>query len=159
MATPYVAGIAAVLWRHLSAPTNTQVRSIIENSAEQVGALKQNFLAWAEYGRVNLHDALIDAGPGGGGGSGEGGDTTDPVISDVGSVNLNGNRFEITWTTDEAADSMVDFACCGPMSDDTLVTQHGMTFRGNKNVGYDYYVTSTNAAGLSTMAGPFYHQN
>ena len=159
MATPYVSGIAAMLFAHLLNPTNAQVRSSIENSAEVEGALGQNFQAWVQHGRVNLYEALMyDAGdppppPGGGG------DTTGPVISDVGSVNLNGNRFEITWTTDEAADSMVDFACCGPMSDDTLVTQHGMTFRGNKNVGYDYYVTSTNAAGLSTIAGPFFHQN
>ncbi len=159
MATPYVAGIAAVLWRHLSAPTNTQVRSIIENSAEQVGALKQNFLAWAKYGRVNLHDALIDAGPGGGGGSGEGGDTTDPVISDVGSVNLNGNRFEITWATDEAADSMVTFVCCGPSSDGEMVTQHSMTFRGGKGTEYHYTVTSTDASGNSTKSASFTHKN
>ncbi|MEE8567311.1 MAG: S8 family serine peptidase, partial [Anaerolineales bacterium] len=159
MATPYVAGIAAVLWRHLSPSTNTQVRSIIENSAEQVGALKQNFLAWSQNGRVNLHDALIDAGPGGGGGSGEGGDTTDPVISDVGSVNLNGNRFEIKWTTDEAADSMVTFVCCGPSSDGEMVTQHSMTFRGGKGTEYHYTVTSTDASGNSTKSASFTHKN
>jgi thermitase len=159
MATPHVSGIAAMVWAQDLNQTNAQVRSSIENSAEVEGALGQNFQAWVQHGRVNLYEALrYDAGdppppPGGGG------DTTGPFISDVGSVNLNGNRFEITWTTDEAADSMVDFACCGPMSDDTLVTQHGMTFRGNKNVGYDYYVTSTNAAGLSTIAGPFFYQN
>ena len=162
MATPYVSGIAAMLFAHLLNPTNAQVRSSIENSAEVEGALGQNFQAWVQHGRVNLYEALMyDAGdppppPGGGG------DTTGPVMSDVGSVNLNGNRFEITWTTDEAADSMVDFACCGPMSDGALVTQHGMTFRGGKGTLYEYTVTSTDAAGNSTTdpeAGFYTHQN
>ncbi len=157
MATPHVAGIAAMLWAHLPAPvTNVQVRSSIENSAEIEGALGQNFHAWVQYGRVNLYEALMyDSGPGGG----EGSDTSGPVISNVLSKKLNGNRFEITWTTDEPATSMVTFTCCGDMSDDALVTSHRMTFRGGKSTDYQYTVTSTNAAGLSTMAGPFLHQN
>ena len=135
-----------MLWAHLPAPvTNAQVRSSIENSAEEVGALGQNFLAWAEHGRVNLYEALMyDSG------GGAGGDTTAPVISNVQSKKLNGNRFEITWTTDEPADSVVTFVCCGPTSDDALVTQHRMTFRGGKGALYEYSVTSTNAAEKST---------
>ena len=157
---PYVSGIAAMLWAHLPAPvTNAQVRSSIENSAEEFGALGQNFRAWVQHGRVNLYEALMyyAGGPptGGGGGS----DTTGPVISSVGSAKLNGNRFEITWDTDEPATSMVTFTCCGPTSDGALVTQHGMTFRGGKGTRYEYTVTSTDAAGNPSMAGPFMHQN
>ncbi len=157
MATPHVSGIAAMLWAHLPAPTNAQVRSGIENSAEEVGALGQNFLAWVQHGRVNLYEALMydSGGPPPGGG-----DTTGPVISGVMSENLNGNRFEITWTTDEPATSMVTFTCCGDMSDDALVTGHRMPFRGGKGVLYQYTVTSVDATGNSTTdEGPYFHQN
>ena len=157
MATPHVAGIAAMLWAHLPTPTNAQVRSSIENSAEEVGAMGQNFLAWVQHGRVNLYEALMydSGGPAPGGG----GDTTAPVISNVKSAKLKGNRFEITWTTDEPATSIVTFTCCGDVSDDALVTNHRLTFRGGKGVQYEYTVTSADGAGNSSMAGPFFHQN
>jgi thermitase len=156
MATPYVSGIAAMVWAQDLNQTNAQVRSSIENSAEVEGALGQNFHAWVQYGRVNLYEALMyDSGPGGG----EGSDTSGPVISDVLSKKLNGNRFEITWTTDDPATSMVNFTCCDPMSDDALVTSHRMTFRGNKNASYVYTVTSTDASGNSTKSASFTHKN
>ena len=90
---------------------------------------------------------------------GGGGDTTAPVISNVKSAKLKGNRFEITWTTDEPATSIVTFTCCGDVSDDALVTNHRLTFRGGKGVQYEYTVTSADGAGNSSMAGPFFHQN
>ena len=158
MATPHVAGIAAMLLAHLRGLTNAQVRSSIENSAEEVGALGQNFLAWVQHGRVNLYEALMydSGGPAPGGG----GETIAPGISNVTSAKLKGNRFEITWTTDEPATSVVTFTCCGPTSDGALVTQHGRMFRGGKGTLYEYTVTSTDAAGNSTTdEGPYFHQN
>ena len=53
-----------------------------------------------------------------------------PVISSVQSKKLNGNRFEITWATDEPATSMVTFTCCDDVSDDALVTSHRLRVRG-----------------------------
>ena len=158
MATPHVTGIAAMLWAQDPTQTNTQVRSSIETSAEEFGALGQKFQAWVEHGRVNLYEALMlyDSGSST---PEEGVDTTAPVMSNVQSKKLNGNRFEITWTTDDPAASMVNLTCCDPTNDGALVTQHRMTFRGGKSTDYQYTVTSTNAAGLSTMAGPFLHQN
>jgi thermitase len=64
MATPIVSGIAAMLWAHLSSPTNVLVRQSLENSADTVGALGQNFLSWTQHGRVNLHAALTYQGGG-----------------------------------------------------------------------------------------------
>ena len=159
MATPHVSGIAAMLWAHLPGLTNAQVRSSIENSAEEVGALGQNFLAWVQHGRVNLYEALMMYDSGGSPPEG-GGDTTAPGISNVQSKKQKGNRFEITWTTDEPATSMVTFTCCGDVSDDALVTQHGMTFRGGKGTLYVYTVTAVDATGNLTIdEGPYFHQN
>ena len=153
MAAPHVSGIAALLWAQLSAPTNSQVRSHIEGGAEKAGALGQNFLAWTKYGRVNAYKALVYT-PGSGGG-----DTTPPVITNVGSARTQGTTFGITWRTDEPANSVVTFTCCGDVRSDALVTDHRVSYRGKKGVLYRYSVSSTDAAGNMAMTGPFFHQN
>jgi hypothetical protein len=42
-------------------PCNEVVRSYLENGADTSGAATQNFLAWSQYGRLNLHGALAFA--------------------------------------------------------------------------------------------------
>ena len=61
MSSPFVSGIAALLWSYLGNPNNAQIRSIIENSADKAGAMGQNLLAWTKNGRVNLYKALLAA--------------------------------------------------------------------------------------------------
>lgn len=100
--------------------------------------------AWDEVG---VDEALCASGPGDG-----------PIISNVASAKLKGTQFEITWTTDVAADSAVTFTCCGTYTNSALVTSHRMTFNGSKGVLYEYFVTSKNSGG-ETTEGPFYHQN
>ncbi len=58
MATPIVSGVAAMLWAYLPSPTMELVRNCLENSADTVGALGQNFLSWTQHGQVNLPAAL-----------------------------------------------------------------------------------------------------
>lgn len=110
--------------------------------------------AWDEVG-VTVEMCL---GGDGGGGSG-GGTADDPVISNVDSVARNGVKFQIRWETDIASDSEVTFTCCGTYSNAELVTSHVMNFNGQKNVTYEYYVTSTTPGGGSATAGPFIHNN
>lgn len=169
MAAPHVAGMAALLWGYNPELTHTEIRNAIENSADTVGALGQNILSWTAHGRVNLHQALLSvpAGSGSGGGSGGGGsggggsgeDTVPPVISNVGSAEANGQNFTITWDTDEAANSVVNFPCCGTFTNDALVTSHSMGFRGRNGTAYEYFVESTDAAGNKATSGPHVHQN
>jgi PKD repeat protein len=59
MATPVVSGIAALVWSYIQNPTNVKVRECIETTAQQTGALGQDFLAWTKHGRVNLYNALL----------------------------------------------------------------------------------------------------
>jgi len=71
MATPHVAGAAALVWAHLfpgqppqtcvspgGTPCNAVVRSHLEYGANATGALGQSFLAWSQHGRLNLYSAL-----------------------------------------------------------------------------------------------------
>jgi subtilisin family serine protease len=73
MASPHVAGAAALLWAQLypgqtptgcvasnGMPCNSVVRSFLENGADSSGALGQNFLAWSQNGRLNLFNMLSD---------------------------------------------------------------------------------------------------
>ena len=71
MASPHVAGAAALVWAHLfpgqsppgcvspsGVPCNVVVRRHLEYGADAVGAASQNFLSWSEHGRLNLQGAL-----------------------------------------------------------------------------------------------------
>jgi hypothetical protein len=71
MASPHVAGAAALVWAHLFAgqspqsctspsgvPCNDVVRSHLESGADTSGAIAQNFLSWSVHGRLNLSGAL-----------------------------------------------------------------------------------------------------
>lgn len=58
MASPHVAGIAALVWARSDVTTNQQVRFVLENSADKTGAGGQNLLSWTQYGRVNMASAL-----------------------------------------------------------------------------------------------------
>ena len=71
MASPHVAGAAALVWAHLfpgqspqscfspsGVPCNEVVRSHLEYGADTSGAIAQNFLSWSQHGRLNLYGAL-----------------------------------------------------------------------------------------------------
>jgi thermitase len=62
MATPHVSGSAALVMGYLQSmgksSTAEDVRSVLETSADQIGALGQNMTAWSVHGRLNLHKAL-----------------------------------------------------------------------------------------------------
>jgi hypothetical protein len=78
MASPHVAGAAALVWAHLfpaqltdpatcvdelSMPCNERVRQQLEGGADTDGALGQNMLAWSQHGRLNVAGALGVAEP------------------------------------------------------------------------------------------------
>ncbi|HYO77191.1 MAG TPA: Ig-like domain-containing protein, partial [Thermoanaerobaculia bacterium] len=88
------------------------------------------------------------------------GDVTAPVVTNVASRRTSGSSFAISWTTNEASDSAVSFDSQATWTTNaSMVTSHSMTFRGTKGVKYTYYVRSKDAAGNTTISGPFTHQN
>jgi subtilisin family serine protease len=71
MASPHVAGAAALVWAHRfpgqspqtclspsGVACNAVVRSHLEYTADATGAATQNLLAWSMHGRLNVHAAL-----------------------------------------------------------------------------------------------------
>lgn len=71
MASPHVAGAAALVWHHLfpgqepdgcisssGVACNEVVRKHLEYGADVEGATTQNMLGWSEFGRLNVHGAL-----------------------------------------------------------------------------------------------------
>lgn len=84
-------------------------------------------------------------------------DTTAPVISGV-TTDVTDTSATITWTTDEPADSRVDYgldAGYGPfVFDASLVTSHSITLTGlSPSTEYHYKVTSVDAASNSASSG------
>jgi subtilisin family serine protease len=73
MASPHVAGAAALLWANLfpgqvpstcsssGVPCNQIIRSHLQFGADAIGAGTQNMLAWSEFGRLNVEGALTVA--------------------------------------------------------------------------------------------------
>jgi len=83
-------------------------------------------------------------------------DTTPPVISGVQAINITSTSATIIWTTDDAADSVVNYgnttALGSTASDSALVTDHaiGLTNLAPATLYY-YEVRSTNAGGLTRV--------
>ncbi|HEX2295851.1 MAG TPA: PQQ-dependent sugar dehydrogenase [Actinomycetota bacterium] len=81
-----------------------------------------------------------------------GGDTTPPVISGISVSHPSKTSATITWTTNEPADSQVEY---GPTSsyetatprDPALVTRHSVTLTGLSKTTYHFRVVSRDAAG------------
>lgn len=86
-------------------------------------------------------------------------DTDPPIISNVQVTNITTNSALVTWTTNEPADSRVDYGLTSTLgasvSSPTLVTSHSLTLTGlSSNALYYYQVRSKDAAqneSVSTM--------
>lgn len=80
-------------------------------------------------------------------------DDTGPVISDVAVINITATSATITWTTDEAATSQVEYGknpSYGSITplDENLVTSHSVNLTGlSAETTYHYKVSSTDASG------------
>ncbi len=87
--------------------------------------------------------------------SNAGPDLTPPVISNIVAAPYNNGTATITWTTDEASDSKVDYGTTEGMLDMSatnvnMVTSHSITLTGlAQNTDYYYRVTSKDIANNS----------
>ncbi len=58
MATPHVAGAAALIWSRSEVTTNSQVVDILLNSADPAGVDPVRLDSWTIHGGLNLHNAM-----------------------------------------------------------------------------------------------------
>lgn len=84
-------------------------------------------------------------------------DTTPPVISNVQATAITASGATITWSTDEPADSVVEYGLTtsygSSVSNTTDVTNHSLPLTGlTGNTLYHYRVKSTDAAGNMTAS-------
>lgn len=87
-------------------------------------------------------------------------DTQPPVISNVQSSNITTSSAVITWTTDEASNSVVEYGLTtsygSSSSNSSLVTSHSITLSGlSSNTLYHYRVSSTDASNNTATSGDF----
>ena len=85
-------------------------------------------------------------------------DTTPPIISNVQSSNITQTAATISWTTDEPADSLVQYGLTAGygsvVGDGALLTSHALTFSGLAAATlYHYEVRSSDAAGNQALSG------
>lgn len=90
-----------------------------------------------------------------------GADSTPPVISSVQAGNVGSTTADISWSTDEDADSQVFYREPGQITyqqtevDATLVTAHAMTLQGlAPSTTYEYHVRSADAGGNASDSSP-----
>ena len=91
-------------------------------------------------------------------------DTTAPIISNVSSTNLKQTEATVTWTTNEASDTYVEFGLTPAYGNTSavkdlgsaMVTSHTQTLVSlATNTTYNYRVTSKDAAGNSAVSGNY----
>jgi hypothetical protein len=88
-----------------------------------------------------------------------GADTITPIITNIAVINIAANSATITWTTDESANSSVNYGVTDSLGatagDITLATAHSINLAGLiDGVTYYYNVTSCDAAPNCNITGP-----
>jgi subtilisin family serine protease len=129
MATPHVAGLAALLKAHNPALTGTEIKAAILGSVDVKPAW--NGLV-STGGRINAASALAA-----------------PQISNVQVNSITETTAVVTWTTDKPSDSVVQYGTAGSswgsypnsQSDSAMVTSHSVSLSGLSQAT-DYYFSA-----------------
>ncbi len=152
MASPHVAGVAALIKSKNQSLTNIEIRSILENTADDQGETGET--DWDGWGILNAAAAVANT-------DGDmGGDITPPVISNITST-VTSDSATITWITDEPADSTVDYGTADNSygmitSDNTIATDHQIVLTDlNAATTYHYKVGSSDEAGNPSASGDY----
>lgn len=166
MATPHVAALVALCIGSALGPgacagrTPAQIISQMRSEAEAYSSANAGYGFWGDplrrvnnryYGYLVSAKAYVPTAP----------DETSPVIGDLTATDMTTSGATISWTTDEPADSLVEYRAASeadfrttPVSDTGGVTAHSVTLSGlEPETAYEYRVTSVDAAGNSATSG------
>jgi hypothetical protein len=113
----------------------------------------------SNWGSTTRRDVFIIKVPQGSGGGG--GDTTTPVISSVNASSVTASGASVSWTTNEASDSQVEYGTSAAYGAATtlntsMTTSHNGSLSGlTASTMYHYRVRSKDAAGNLAVSGDF----
>jgi thermitase len=142
MATPHVAGLAGLVWSTSYGTSNTSVRSRIESTADAIAGTG----TYWQYGRINANTAVTV-------------DTTPPILSNIAASNITSSSADVTWTTNESSDSLVEYGTTqgshtSSVYNGQLVTNHKVTLTSlQASTLYYYRVTSVDSAKNKAISG------
>ncbi len=114
----------------------------------------------SNWGSTTRRDVFIIRVPQGSGGGG-GGDTTPPAISSVNASSITSSGATVSWTTNEASDSQIEYGTSAAYGSATtlntsMTTSHNGTLSGlSASTLYHYRVRSRDAAGNLAVSGDF----
>jgi hypothetical protein len=115
----------------------------------------------SNWGSTTRRDVFIIKVPQGSGTGGGGGDTTPPAISSVNASSITSSEAAVSWTTNEASDSQVEYGTSAAYGSATMLnasmtTSHNGTLSGlSASTLYHYRVRSRDAAGNLAVSGDF----
>jgi len=134
MASPHVAGVAALVWSHHPSCTNVEIRNVLNSSAQDLGAAGRDVKFG--YGLAQTKDAIdyitangCDGSGGDTGGGGGGGGTTPDTVLENGQVKTElsastGNDLVFTMEVPAGATD-INFAMTGGSGDADLYVKFG----------------------------------
>ena len=146
MASPHVAGVAALVLSQYPNLSNTELRTHLQNTADDLGSAGLDTLYG--YGRVNAQTAVTTIPVN---------DNTSPVITSI-SVDASSTTATITWTTDEPATSVVDYGGTADTYDSSVfdiiyVTSHSIELSGLSHSNtYHFMITSLDSSNNSASS-------
>ncbi|MBA6234089.1 MULTISPECIES: S8 family serine peptidase [unclassified Colwellia] len=131
MASPHVAGVAALVWSHHPSCTNVEIRNVLNSSAQDLGAAGRDVKFG--YGLAQTKDAIdyitANGCDGSGGDTGGGGGTTPDTVLENGQVKTEltaatGNDLVFTMEVPAGATD-INFAMTGGNGDADLYVKFG----------------------------------
>ncbi len=174
MSTPHVSGIAALYWSYNTALTNAQLRTRIQDTAEDLGAAgRDNNFGYGEIDAKCLFDNTSPCGGGGGGGctggpsnncfatpiaasgsSYQNTQSTSGATTESGEPAPCGNIGATVWYTyAPAASGTITVETTGSNYDTVVASYTGSTLGTLTNVACNDDISSTNTASKITFSG------
>ena len=149
MATPVTSGVAGLTLAKWSSLTNSELRSHLKNTAEDIGLSENKQGA----GQADAYAAVTtDPSNSGGGGGGGGGESTSATVND--SLSSSYDYDDWTWNWEYSSPSRVEVELNGPSDADfDLYINTGTTTNASPS-NYDYGSYSTDSQETITIDNP-----
>lgn len=155
MASPHVAGVAALVWSHFPECTNNEIRAALNATAEDLGASgRDNLYGYGLVQAKDAYDYLMSNGCAAGGGNGgdDGGDTGGgDDDGDTGGGDDGATNFSISATSYKVRGRVsVDLTWSGANSSSVTIFRNGSSVATVANTGSYTDNTGRNGSGSFT---------